>query len=70
MKPQRRVSFGHEGYQRHGQPTHDARDASARGEAMQAFLDGGGKVTRVKPVKGGDGPGFRSFTFNKKRGKK
>ena len=69
MKPQRRNTFGTEGYQRHEKPTLDVRGASATADAMQAFLDGGGKVTRVKPVKGDEGPGFRNTNFNKRRGK-
>lgn len=70
MKPQGRRAFNDGcGYSKpHG--VHSPKQAAATADAMDAFLAKGGKVTRVEPVKGGEGPGFRNTNFNKRRGKR
>lgn len=73
MKPQRRAAFNSEcGYLKpHG--THDPRAAAATGDAMRAFLEKGGKVTRLDPVKVDEAPAFKASIrsgFVTRRGKK
>ena len=70
MKSQRRGAFNQELHYMQGHGRLDPIEAGKTADAMADFLAKGGKVTRVKPVKGSDGPGFRNLNFNKRRGKK
>ena len=66
MKPQRRGEFNQEcGYLK----AHGSAHRADAGEAMLAFLAKGGKITRVKPVKGDQRPSFNAG-YPQKRGRK
>ena len=70
MKSQRRGAFNQELHYMQGHGRLDPAQAERTADAMAAFLATGGKVERVKPVKGNTDAGFRNTNYMKRRGKK